>query len=57
MRDENDEFFGAEEEPVAKVSWWPTVRWILGMILLFNIVMALVLWFAASSGWVQVPEW
>jgi uncharacterized membrane protein len=50
MRDEDEEFHGAAHEPVAQVSWWPTVRWMLLMVLLLNIVAGVVVYFADKYG-------
>jgi heme/copper-type cytochrome/quinol oxidase subunit 2 len=54
MRDEDEEFFGAEQEPVANVSWWPTVLWILGMIVLFNIVAGVAFYLAVTYKWINL---
>jgi len=42
---EADEDRGAEHEPVTKVSWLPTVLWILAMILVFNLVAGVVVYY------------
>jgi hypothetical protein len=41
---EEDESRGADE-PVAKVSWRRTILWMLGMILLFNLIAFAIFWF------------
>ena len=41
---EEDESRGADE-PVAKVGWRRTILWMLGMILLFNLIAFAIFWF------------